>query len=102
MMLLKKGLDLFALASALVASSIPVTSQTVRSWTSTVSLESKLSAGAPLNFKQTLPYTAASILIDEKKTYQTVLGIGSSLEHSTCFNLSSLKVDYRTEVLKQF
>ena len=97
---LKTGLDLFAIAFALFAPTIPVTAQIVRSWTTTVSLENKLSARTPTNFSHTLPKTTASILIDEKRTYQTVFGIGSSLEHSTCFNLSLMTDKDRTDVLR--
>ena len=41
------------------------------------------------------------IVVDDQRTYQTILGLGSSLEHSTCFNLSQLAPDQRAEVLKR-
>ncbi|MBL9128480.1 MAG: hypothetical protein JNL97_12575, partial [Verrucomicrobiales bacterium] len=42
-----------------------------------------------------------AIRVDDGETYQTVLGLGSSLEHSTCFNLSLLPADDRERVIER-
>lgn len=39
------------------------------------------------------------IRVDPSKTYQTIVGIGSSLEHATCYNLSRVSEADRREVL---
>ncbi len=40
------------------------------------------------------------IQVDDMTTYQDVLGLGSSLEHSTCYNLSLLPAEKRERVLE--
>jgi O-glycosyl hydrolase len=40
-----------------------------------------------------------SIQVDDSRTYQSVLGLGSSFEHSTCYNLYLLPADHRERVL---
>jgi len=38
--------------------------------------------------------------VDDTTSYQSVLGLGSSLEHSTCYNLTMLPPDQRERVLE--
>jgi glucosylceramidase len=42
---------------------------------------------------------ADQIVLEDAQRYQTILGLGSSLDHATCFNLSRLPADQRLEVI---
>jgi glucosylceramidase len=42
----------------------------------------------------------SAIIIDDKITYQTIIGLGSSLEHSTCYNISLLPPSQQEKVLE--
>ncbi|MDP8242568.1 MAG: glycoside hydrolase family 30 beta sandwich domain-containing protein [Candidatus Hinthialibacter antarcticus] len=44
---------------------------------------------------------AAQIIIDPAKSFQSIVGVGASLEHSTCWNLSQLGSKARSEVIRQ-
>jgi glucosylceramidase len=44
---------------------------------------------------------AGAIVVDDSRKFQTILGLGSSLEHSTCFNLSQLPPKRRAEVIER-
>jgi len=47
------------------------------------------------------PSTAkTTIHIDSARTFQSILGLGSSLEHSTCFNISRLPKDQQEKVME--
>lgn len=76
----------------------------VRWWLTTYDLQHALAEQPSLELK--LSDTPASpgqdsIVIDGKNTYQSILGMGSSLDHSTCFNLSQLSPDERREVMEK-
>lgn len=60
-----------------------------------------LSPGTPLSWEKRRPAGDVVILIDEAKTYQSILGFGASLEHATCFNLSRLDSARREEVIER-
>jgi O-glycosyl hydrolase len=47
------------------------------------------------------PASALNIAIDPSKTYQSILGLGGSLEHATCQNLAKLTEAQRTEVIEK-
>jgi len=74
----------------------PAIAADARVWTTTQDLTHKLSPGPRIRFAATSPGGAPSaasqgtLCINTKTTYQTILGMGSSLEHSTCYNLSRL------------
>jgi glucosylceramidase len=40
------------------------------------------------------------IIVDDKTAYQTIIGLGSSLEHSTCYNISLLPLERQKKVLE--
>jgi O-glycosyl hydrolase len=44
---------------------------------------------------------AADIRVDAGERYQSMLGMGSSLEHATCYNLSQLPEPLRDEVIER-
>src|SRR5262249_5302761 len=83
-----------------VAGPQPSLSQNVRSWSTTLSLEHKLSEQVPLEFGPALDLGAAKITVDDTKAYQHILGMGSSFDHSTCSNLSKLNSKDREAVLR--
>jgi|TARA_Y100000310_G_scaffold277238_1_gene294864 glucosylceramidase len=66
----------------------PESIQAVDSWVSSQDLTLKLSPETTVPSSE--PRGSVDIVIDPSKTYQTILGLGSSLEHSTCYNLSKL------------
>lgn len=43
----------------------------------------------------------ADIVVEASKQYQSMLGMGASLEHSTCYNLSLLSAAKREEVIER-
>lgn len=73
----------------------------VEVWVSSLDMAKTLTHEAPLEFGRGRPEGAELIEIDEKTAYQTVLGIGSSLEHATCFNISLLAPEKQGEVVKK-
>jgi glucosylceramidase len=71
-------------------------------WLTTANLEHRLAAQVPLTFSPrsaTADPSNGIIVVDDMQKYQTILGLGSSLEHSTCFNLSQLDSKQRADVL---
>ena len=60
---------------------------TADSWTSTSDLSKKLDQGT-IEFRQRPYRKLDTITIDDTTTFQTIVGIGSSLEPTTCYNLS--------------
>lgn len=69
-------------------------------WITTESLAAQFSQGPAVDFRPgEPPATSTAIDVDGKQTFQSIVGIGSSLEHSTCHNLSLLPADRREEVL---
>ena len=53
-----------------------------------------------LHFRPRQGSGRGDIRVDDSTTYQGVLGLGSSLEHSTCYNLSLLPPERRERVLE--
>ncbi|HOZ47488.1 MAG TPA: glycoside hydrolase family 30 beta sandwich domain-containing protein [Candidatus Hydrogenedentes bacterium] len=58
-----------------------------------------LTEGESITFETQAPSDVDPIQIDPEKTYQTILGMGSSLDHATCHNLHRLAPEKRTEVM---
>jgi O-glycosyl hydrolase len=69
-------------------------------WLSSEDGASRLSPQPDLQFRRSPPPGRGTIQIDETTAYQTVLGLGSSLEHSTCYNLSLLPPAQRDKVIE--
>ncbi|NUN94727.1 MAG: glycosyl hydrolase [Candidatus Omnitrophica bacterium] len=60
-----------------------------------------LSRGEPLAFGAPEVGETVDIRIDSAKPHQTLLGLGSSLEHTTCWNLWRLSPERRAEALER-
>ena len=72
----------------------------VRWWVSSSDLSRRLSAQLPLRFTSGPSRERIVIRVDETRTFQTILGLGSSLEHSTCYNLSRLPPERRAQAVE--
>lgn len=68
-------------------------------WLSSEDGAAKLSPGAPLRFEERAGKADHAITLDESKRYQSMLGMGASLEHATCENLTKLSEEKRAEVV---
>ncbi len=75
-------------------------SERIEWWTSSEDLTQRLAPQSPLHFETTAIATSSSIQINPAVTHQTIVGLGSSFEHSTCYNLSLLPPDQREHVLE--
>ncbi len=69
-------------------------------WLSSENGAHRLSPQPELQFRGSPPPGRGTIEIDETTAHQTVLGLGSSLEHSTCYNLSLLPPAQREKVIE--
>jgi len=72
----------------------------VRWWVSSSDLGRRLSTQSPLRFTAGPSGERIVIGVDETRTFQTIVGLGSSLEHSTCYNISRLPRRRRAEVVE--
>jgi O-glycosyl hydrolase len=92
-----------ALALALVIGLSHATAHSepvVQWWSSSEDMLHTLTPQPELAFTPQRANEKASVLIDGETTYQTILGLGSSLEHSTCYNLSRLPPDRLEQALE--
>lgn len=71
----------------------------VGGWVSTEDGNKKLSEVEGLHFAAA-PASDSVLEIDPAKTYQSILGLGGSFDHSTCDNLSKLPEAKRAEVIE--
>ncbi len=69
--------------------------------TTTVDLRNRLTEGRPLKFEPIEPREGAVIAINPEKSYQKILGMGASFEHSTCSNLFRLTGVGREKVIER-
>jgi glucosylceramidase len=83
-----------------VSESLAQSNPGIECWITTEDLTCKMNPQPPLEFSKSLP-VKTDIRIDEQKTYQTILGLGSSLEHTTCANLWRLDAVTRNEVMER-
>ncbi|MEQ9379303.1 MAG: glycoside hydrolase family 30 beta sandwich domain-containing protein [Pirellulales bacterium] len=77
---------------------------TVQWWLTTKDLDQKLKQQPALEMTPSANPSSAGtnvIVVDERHRFQTILGLGSSLEPSTCFNLWQLPEEMRAEVLRR-
>lgn len=72
----------------------------VESWISSEDLTQRLAPQANLAFSGENDARGV-VRVDETKVYQTLLGMGSSLEHTTCANLWRLDQATRAEVVER-
>lgn len=68
-------------------------------WESAEDGSAKLREGKVLHFGDDTARARTVIAIDPARQYQSILGMGSSLEHSTCENLAKLSDEKRAEVI---
>ena len=69
-------------------------------WVSSSDMSQKLSPQPPLNFAAGPSDAKTTIHVDPSRTFQSILGLGSSLEHSTCYNISRLPSDQQEKVME--
>jgi glucosylceramidase len=69
-------------------------------WRSSEDLHDQLSAQPALRFERGARSSRGLIEVDDRVTYPSMLGLGSSLEHSTCYNLSLLPAERRERVIE--
>jgi len=72
----------------------------VRSWVSSSNITQRLSPQPPLNFVAGLSDAKIIIRVDPGRSFQSILGLGSSLEHSTCYNINKLRQEQRAKVVE--
>lgn len=75
--------------------------QEVHWWLSSEDGTQQLSQQPALSFGDGNSLEAIPVDIDPTKTYQSILGLGSSLEHATCHNLSKLPEPERNDVIRR-
>ncbi len=73
----------------------------VRWWMSSEDGAASLSEQPALRWSAETLSQPADIVLDASKTYQSILGLGASFEHSTCYNLSQLSEEKKTETLRK-
>ena len=69
-------------------------------WVSSEDMSKTLSPQPDIVFAPVSHSDKALIRIDEKTIYQTIIGLGSSLEHSTCYNISLLPPTKQEQVVE--
>lgn len=69
-------------------------------WQSSEDGAHKLSETQALEFSHDRPGQGHQINLDPARRYQSILGMGGSLEHATCYNLSKLSDEKRAEVIQ--
>lgn len=72
----------------------------VQWWVSSSDMSSRLSAQPPLIFASGKSNATTIIHVKANRTFQSILGLGSSLEHSTCYNISRLAPERQAEVVE--
>ncbi|HNR35285.1 MAG TPA: glycoside hydrolase family 30 beta sandwich domain-containing protein [Candidatus Hydrogenedentes bacterium] len=70
-------------------------------WISSLDMRDCLASKPAIALKKDRGGKADDIIVDLTKTRQSILGIGSSLEHSTCYNLSQLDPARRGEAIER-
>lgn len=73
----------------------------VESWLSTLDMKHTLEAQPALKFRDAHGAQGTTIRVDPSQTYQIMLGMGSSLEHTTCANLWRLDESKRADVIEK-
>lgn len=92
---------LAALMLGAASTSPTVAAEPVRWWVSTADLKQRLTEQPPLAWQATGRTRGSRIEVNPAETYQTMLGLGSSLEPSTCWNLSLMSVEDRERTMER-
>ncbi len=74
-------------------------SEMVEAWISSENGDYALSGGPPIPLTEIAP--EADIVIDPARVYQSILGMGASFDHATCYNWSLLDEGARAEVIRK-
>ncbi len=80
---------------------LPTSAQTARRWQTTADLTEAMAAKPDVVFGPLVRSERITININSRQRYQTLLGLGSSLEPSTCSNLWSMGAGPRQEVIER-
>lgn len=86
----------------LLFAEISFADQAGRWWLTTSDQKQQLKEQTSLVFREEkgeVTSSADRLIVDESKVGQQILGLGSSLDHATCFNLSKLSEENRRDVL---
>lgn len=73
----------------------------IKWWVSSQDMKNKLSPQTDAVFAPMRRLPKSAIVVDDGTTYQTIIGLGSSLEHSTCYNISLLPAAQQKKVLER-
>ncbi len=72
----------------------------VHCWVSSTDMSRRLSPQSSTNWATGLGAAKTTIHVDSSRTFQSILGLGSSLEHSTCYNIGRLPRDQQEKVME--
>ena len=70
------------------------------SWISSSNMGKRLTAETPQRFAAGRSNAKTVIRVDPQRKFQSILGLGSSLEHSTCYNISKLPKPQQEKVVQ--
>ncbi|UCH35166.1 MAG: glycosyl hydrolase [Armatimonadota bacterium] len=93
----------FAIILALSCAAGAARGEVARVWVSSQDMKHTLAPGDPLPLvdKGAIPAARPVIEVAPQQTYQSILGLGASLEHTTCYNLSQLGPEKMDEVIER-
>ncbi len=74
---------------------------TAEVWISSEDLKHQLTRQPPLQFAPTKAEKIPTIQVDPTRRYQKIFGMGSSLEPTTCYNISRLAPDAQDELIRR-
>jgi len=84
-----------------MAAAAMANAQTARLIVSSEDGRHQLTEQAAVTFTERMPSADVVITVDPGETYQTIIGLGSSLEHATAYNISLLPEDEQREVIRK-
>jgi len=69
-------------------------------WVSSADMSQRLASQPVMHFAEGPSDAKTTIHVDPGRTFQSILGLGSSLEHSTCYNISRLPRDQQEKAME--
>lgn len=90
-----------ALAACLPSPSAAEGTGPIRWWLSTADLAQRLAEQPPAAWQASAAGGGERIRVNPRATFQTMLGLGSSLEPATCFNLSRMSAADRERTIER-